>query len=126
METVKWFPSNTFNIVISGKESVSFVDQVSNKKIEKNKVILNCLLNMNEVDDKKYPIEKKLFPFSLLLPEYLPTSFDCLMNKENKARIHYNIWAGLVNKKKNKYFFTNQEFIVNETFSQRYEVKRNN
>lgn len=84
---------------------------------------MNCLMNMNEVNQKKYPVEKGQFPFSLLLPEYLPSSFDCTMGKENKARIHYNIWAGFMNKKKSKYFFTNQEFTVNEAYSSRFEEK---
>ena len=54
---------------------------------------------INSVKSEQYPIETAEYPFSLVLPENIPSSFE-YSTKNAKARITYEVWAGLMNKKK--------------------------
>lgn len=119
--TLKPFPSNSLNLVITGNEEISFHDLKSNKKIQRQRSILNFVIPLKTVSGDTYSVEKNIFPFSILLPSDLPSSFHCSPHKENFAWIHYNIWAGLINKKKNKYLFTNEVLNISQKYSSWYE-----
>lgn len=63
-------------------------------------------------------MDKGEYPFSMQLPDGIPCSYQFMKDKNLKARITYEIWAGLMNKKKGKYFFTKFEIKIGQRFKQ--------
>lgn len=51
IRTTKNFPSNTLNLVITGKERVEFNDEKTSKKVTKEKTLLNHVVTLNSSKD---------------------------------------------------------------------------
>lgn len=86
-------------------------------------MILKETFVLNSVDADSYPLESNSFLFKLKLPNNIPSTFHYNQDKHSRARISYDIWAGLMNKRKKKYFYGTKEIIIHSKYNPKSEVK---
>ena len=98
LNLLKDFPSNSLNLVITGKEVVSFKKGLT--KIKEEKKFFNYVYPIFTCEGEIFEKGQYNFPFSFKLPENLPSSFFYSWNHSNNyGKIYYNIYAGMKNLK---------------------------